>query len=89
MFTIKHTTPMGNEALIETDEVSYCPHPEPQPHPDTRLGHTTGVLWYKSPVTGHLVPISEGMTYVMNDNGSTIAKYDLGGWAPPSRLEAA
>jgi hypothetical protein len=84
MFTIKHSTPMGNESLIETDEVSYTPNEKPLPHPDSRLGDTIGVLWYKSKISDQLVPISDGMTYVMNDKGATVAKYDLGGWAAPS-----
>lgn len=83
MFTIKHTSPMGAEALIETEEVSYTPNEKPLPHPDERLSSTIGVLWYKSTITDQLVPISDGSAYVMNGHGSTIAKYDLGGWAPP------
>jgi hypothetical protein len=84
MFTLKHITPLGNEALIESEDISYTPHAVPQPHPDRRLSHMTGAVWYKSVETGSLVPINDGTVYVMNGHGSTIAKYDLGGWAAPS-----
>lgn len=80
MFTIKHISPMGNEMLIETEEVSYAPHAEP-PMPDDGFGESAGNLWFKSRITDELIPIPTGNVYVMNDNGSTVAKYNLGGWA--------
>ena len=83
MLTIKHITPMGNEAVHETEAVSYTPAAHVT---GTRIGFggSTGTLWYQSTVTGQSVPISDGSVYVMNDSGSTVAKYDLGGWAEPA-----
>lgn len=79
MFTLKHVSPMGNEMLIETDQVSYTPHAEP-PAPEPGYGLSAGNLWFKSRISDELVPIPTGSVYVMNEKGSTIAKYDLGGW---------
>ena len=83
MFTIRHATPYGNETIIETDEISYCPHAEPEPR-GSGFNSSTGTLWYQSHTTDQLVPIKDGQVYIMNEAGSTVAKYDLGGWAQPA-----
>ena len=81
MLTIKHITSMGNEALYEATEASYSPHDE-----QSNNGHAslTGSVWYVAPnPNAPLREIRGGLVYVMNENGSTVAKYDLGGWPPP------
>lgn len=90
MFTLKHTTPMGNDTLISAAEVCYSPHPEPKALPcgDDEIGKfgpVTGSVWYlRQFVPGEsTIEIMNGIVYVMNDKGSTVAKYDLGGWSVP------
>lgn len=82
MFTIKHITPMGSEAMIETDEVSYTPCVEPNliPTPNEKMWASTGTVWWRSERNAEIVPIRDGDVYVMNKNGATVAKYHLGGW---------
>lgn len=87
MLTIKHITPMGNETLYETPEVSYSAHPKPIDR-GLDFGPLTGSLWYTSVLTGQMVELRDGMIFVMNGNGSTVAKYDLGGWAGPQATAA-
>jgi hypothetical protein len=89
MFTIKHISPRGNEALYAATEVSYTHAPGAE-----RLGRLAsepnGSVWFKSPTTdGLLAELQEGSVYVMNDKGATVAKYDLGGWPAPVGNEAA
>lgn len=81
MFTLKHVTPYGNEAIYETEEIMYTPRAEHLPHTNPALGPSTGQLWYTSRSTGERVDLNDGNVYVMNDHGSTVGKYDLGGWA--------
>lgn len=80
--TIKHITPMGNEMVIETGEVSYTPADAPQTYDILGKAWTsTGTVWWRSEHSAEIVPIRDGDVYVMNGNGSTVAKYNLGGWA--------
>lgn len=93
MLTIKHITPYGNEAIYAAIEVSYSPYAKPvafQLPPDSppdavKMGDLTGSVWYV-PETGDssLRELRSGSIYVMNSHGSTVAKYDLGGWAGPN-----
>lgn len=80
MLTIKHCTPLGNEAIYETPEATFSPYGSPTDtdHSTTPL---TGSVWYvRTGAGGELIELRSGTVYVMNDAGSTVAKYDLGGW---------
>ena len=84
MFTIKHLTPHGNEALYTATNLQFCP--VEGTHTDMPVGFAKdplGVLYYRSPgdsVVKPLEQIDNGQIYVMNEAGSTVAHYDLGGW---------
>jgi len=91
MLTIKHRTPFGNEALYVAINTQFCPIE------GVRLNQPVGfspdrlaVLYYREPGDGVNAPLSQledGQVYVMNEAGSTVAQYDLGGWAvsnPPA-----
>lgn len=93
MFTIKHITPYGNEALHEALEVTYSPFHTPKPFqlsPDAppdhaKMGDLVAAIFYRSTnPTADLAELAGGTVYVMNETGATVAKYDLGGWAQPS-----
>lgn len=80
MFTLKHVTPDGAEALIATTGVSYTPT---KPAYDIeqangRYWMTTGTVWWEN--NTELVPLRDGVVYVMNDSGATVSKYELGHW---------
>lgn len=80
MLTLKHITPMGNEAIYAAHSVSYTPHPEPLEHPSPDHGPLIGTLWYQDVPGAPMIELRDGTVYVMNDKGSTVGKYDLGGW---------
>lgn len=73
MFTVKHVRFSGEEELHQTVTARYTPSnrnakatevPEPSETPET--------LWIDSgPLTG-------GTVFVMNENGKTVSRYDLG-----------
>lgn len=90
MFTIKHLTPMGNESLHTAVEVNYAPHVEPiqLPCKDEDVGKylpsIAALSFLRQFVAGEAsICIMDGLVYVMNDKGATVAKYDLGGWPTP------
>lgn len=85
MFTIRHMTPAGNEALYEATEVSFTPTPQaPLDQPAYAAAHQLGTLWLISPdPKASRSEITDGRAYVMNDAGATVASYDLGGWLGP------
>ncbi len=85
MFTIKHLDPLGNEALYSATEVTHSSYDIPKPYSPTETGQAfsdlTGSVWYHRPNDNEFIELRSGMVYVMNEHGSTVAKYDLGGWA--------
>lgn len=83
MLTIKHQTPYGAEALYEATNVQFCPVEGARL--DQPVGTSTsklGAFYFRRPDHSEhtLEELDDGMIYVMNDNGSTVGKYDLGGW---------
>ena len=91
MFTIKHRTPYGNEALYEATRVSLAvaPIPEGLDQPSGTSVHHLGVLVFSEPGETHESSLHDGMVYVMNENGSTVSRYDLGGWNVDASVGAA
>lgn len=82
MFTIKHLTHDGNEALYEALMVSFMPAPTAVglDQPAGTSAHRLGTLAFSEPRQVGLNELRDGSVYVMNENGSTVSKYDLGGW---------
>jgi hypothetical protein len=70
MLTIRHVESCAHEQIFQVTDVSYQPE---------NAGGTTApetVFGYREP--GHPLQFTDGLIYVMNDNGKTVAKYDLG-----------
>lgn len=84
MFTIKHLSPHGNESLYEARIVSFLPAPTAAglDQPVNTATHQLGTLAFNEYDKIGLSELRDGSVYVMNENGSTVAKYDLGGWIP-------
>lgn len=84
MFTIKHCTPLGNESVIETPEVTFSPYEEVRDVDPLTTPLTGSVYYIRTGSGGEQIELRSGTIYVMNDAGSTVAKYDLGGWGKVS-----
>lgn len=85
MLTIKHISPGGMEWLIPALNVSYDPlHFAQSDVPEPR-----GYVWYTDPETHEMGShrIDQGTVYVMNENGSTVARYFLAPGPGPAVLE--
>lgn len=77
MFTIKHVSVSGGETLYSTDEVTYSP--QQGSYVGSQLAgrvYSPATVWYRD--AKDLKPLTGGTAYVMNDNGATVSKYDLG-----------
>jgi hypothetical protein len=80
MFTIKHVSPSGNEALLMAREVSYTPA-DPNIGTTGRVAPSTGTVFYKPDAAlPEFLSVKDGLVFVMNGNGATVSKWDLGGW---------
>lgn len=88
MFTIKHVTTLGNEAIVAAEEVTFSTaanqtadsdHP-PQPDHEPLRGCVFYVPSNPQGPDSTILQLLGGTVYVMNKFGSTVAKYDLGGW---------
>ena len=83
MFTIKHITPLGNEAILAAEEVTFMSNGSCQ---DAGHDHEPfhGTVFYipTAPKASDstIIQLHGGTVYVMNRFGSTVAKYELGGW---------
>lgn len=82
MFTLKHLTPSGNESLYEATEVFFTPDESAGlAQPSGTATHSLGTIGYQISPGAAVSGLADGYVYVMNEAGSTVAKYDLGGWA--------
>ena len=76
-FTVKHCDPSGHESISTAESVAFLPPSRDNPH--------AMVMTYRGPIVGGM-PVSEGLrfddgvVYVMNGEGSTVSKYDLGAY---------
>ncbi|GAA4108742.1 hypothetical protein ACFFTN_01355 [Aminobacter aganoensis] len=73
MLSIKHIQPSGEETIYASPIVNYVPTADFRRSPPT--------LWIE-PV-GHSspdprLPLTGGICFVMNENGKTVSRYDLG-----------
>ena len=89
MFTIRHISPNNHEALHEASAVSFSTDAQAAIDRTSSAAATAtydpGTVWVTPPnQMNPSYPITGGSVYVMNDAGATVAKYDLGGWPPPS-----
>jgi len=76
MFTIKHSTDKGDHIFFGYD-VKYTNNSESianSKNPDAKVTHHFTVMTSEGRVTHFL---NDGMVYVMNDHGSTVAKYRM------------
>mgnify|MGYP003427775803 CR=1 FL=1 len=69
MFTVKHTSPEYVDTVYSAAQVRFDPTNPNAGTPET--------VWLSGGEEGNLPPITNGVVYVMNDAGSTVAKYDL------------
>lgn len=67
MFTIKHVSPSGNEALYQAIDVQFLPGVAPD----------TGMVSYKTAAGPELHGLEGGTVYVMNEAGKTVATYRM------------
>lgn len=74
MLTVKHIRFDGAETIDHAERVIFYPDDEAQVADSP---HLSGVVTAVGAISGG-VDWHSGVVYVMNDNGSTIAKYDLG-----------
>ena len=73
MFTVKHTHADFSETIHSADDVRYTPRQIPTPDQTSEPAPET--VWVSS---GDItMPLTNGIVYVMNDHGSTVAKYDM------------
>lgn len=74
MLTVRLVTPSGEEFIHPTSHVNFVPSKiagSDRPHIPN-----DGELWvYDAP--GRATSLSNGIAYVMNEQGSTVAKYDM------------
>jgi hypothetical protein len=72
MLTIKHIARTGHERTASADDVYFDPATgENGEYPKGQ------VVAYGMPRSDAVSHFSDGIVYVMNDNGSTVAKYNL------------
>jgi hypothetical protein len=72
MFTVKHTSPTWEDNLYSATGVRFTPAPSVQ-----SVTSPPETVWVRRVDTGIEFPITDGVIYVMNDAGATVAKYDL------------
>lgn len=76
MLTIKHIEKDGHEGVIQAIQITYAPQD------DTNNG-APGLTAYGSPGPDEgarkdgVISFGDGRVYVMNDNGKTVATYNL------------
>lgn len=74
MLTIRHIEPTGHETVLQTMRVTM--------HPTDGVNLGAPTVFYDRPDGGTSL-VEEGVVYVMNDLGKTVAKYELGSSAVP------
>lgn len=70
MMTIKHITPSGEEFVHETTHVNFVPAA-------AKCATGSGASLWRYDSAGQATEIVDGLAYVMNDGGTTVARYDL------------
>lgn len=71
MMTIKHISISGEERLFEAKSVRLSSNETPE------------TVWFTTP-DGKQEPLTGGTVYVMNDNGKTVSRFDIGASPEPS-----
>jgi hypothetical protein len=74
MLTVLHVLPSKHESLIQTPYVGA--------EPVSERSDNIKKVWIERPDGGRHA-LENGTVFVMNDNGKTVARYYLGGWADP------
>lgn len=75
MLTVKHVLVSGEEFVYPTSVANFVPIKA------NTIDCRPPSLWIEP--FGTRFELITGMAYVMNDQGRTVAKYDLGGWPEP------
>lgn len=70
MLTIKHITDTGEEFVYSTSHINFVPA-----EVKCATGQPNSLWRYDD--TGRAFEITEGMVYVMNGSGATVARYDM------------
>lgn len=70
MMTIKHITEAGEEFVYPTTHINFVPA-----EAKCATGQQSSLWWYDS--AGRAYEITEGTVYVMNGEGSTVARYNM------------
>lgn len=79
MFVLKHIHADGREDIIQSDNVRFDPGVPTWQSEDGKCGATgtPPTLWIAE--RGFVTqPLTGGTVFVMNENGKTVARYDLG-----------
>ena len=71
MLTVKHITPRNHECIYMAERVLF----QPEILSDTDDA-APATVWHTDKA-GQTHPITDGSVYIMNDAGSTVAKYSL------------
>jgi hypothetical protein len=80
MLTVKHIAVSGEEMIYPTPRVNFVPSTAKE------AASNGDSLWIYDE-TGRAHELYGGTVYVMNENGKTVSRYDLGGWVLPSAKE--
>lgn len=77
MLTLKHVEKSGHESIRMAQNVSYKPDGMEGVEPRKPVLEAFGCTGDGGPVSNGWCCFGDGIVYVMNDHGSTVAKYDL------------
>ena len=81
MLTVKYVSPDGDETVFPVLTVCFTPRKigESLVTPNADVAPNAGVTFDRPKDSGPgLMQVSSGCVYVMNENGKTVSKYDLG-----------
>ena len=90
MLTIKHISLSGDEMLYLSPAANYTPERNrPDSLAKSNGPYSPATVWIDERNDGHRQPLTGGTVFVMNDKGSTVARYDLGASMVPLDADGA
>ena len=92
MLTVKYVSPDGDETVFPVLTVCFTPRKigESLVTPNADVAPNAGVTFDRPKDSGPgLMQVSSGCVYVMNENGKTVSKYDLGPYGDVPWVAAA
>jgi hypothetical protein len=79
MFTVKHIDIFGGETLSQVATARFAPgNDKPSTGRQGDCSGTPNTVWVRDVPTQAEYPLTGGTIFVMNDNGKTVGRYDLG-----------